>query len=79
MHKNPAITKENRVLYLSRGKYKDRDTWHYVYVDRLKLPLLLAEAKRGEIDLIDYGQILFSGFGKEPPPEVIDHIKKYYN
>lgn len=68
----------NRVPYLSLGYYEGRSTWHYLLVDRLKLPLLEKEAKSGAVDLMQYGQIIFSGFGDSPPDEVTCFVRKRY-
>jgi hypothetical protein len=69
----------SHVIYLSTGTWEGRATWHYVMVDKLKLPLLMGNAKKGSIDITQYGKILFSGFGSAPPREVTDFIRKRYS
>ena len=66
-------------IYLSRGQFEGRKTWHYIMVDKMRLPLLLKHAKIREIDLRDYGKILFSGFGEEPPQELVSYVKQKYS
>jgi hypothetical protein len=68
----------DKVMYLSKGHYGDKRTWHYVLVDKIKLPILMMDAKRGVVDIARYGQIVFSGFGAEPPAEVVRVVKKKY-
>ena len=69
---------QGTVIYLSQGYFNGRPTWHYLKVNKLKLPLLLKDAKKGEIDVVDYGNILFSGFGANPPDEVKDFVQRKY-
>jgi len=69
---------QGAVIYLSQGFFNGRPTWHYLRVNKLKLPLLIENAKKGEIDVVDYGNILFSGFGQNPPDEVKDFVQKKY-
>ena len=65
-------------IYLSRGTFGGRATWHYLLVDKLKLPLLMTEAQKGTIDLVNYGNIILSGFGENPPEEVREFVQKKY-
>lgn len=66
------------VIYLSRGHFGGRATWHYLLVDKMKLPILLKDSQVKEIDLVEYGNIVFSGFGDMPPEEVTQFVKKKY-
>ena len=74
VHKKSA----HQVMYLSRGLYEGRPTWHYILVDKLKLPLLLVAAKQGRVELSNYGKIIFSGFGEQPPKDIVSHVEKHY-
>jgi len=82
-HKNATHKKQadmaNKVIYLSQGHYDGRATWHYLLVNKMKLPLLQREAKlHNTVDLTSYGSIVFSGFGENPPEEVKYYVKKIY-
>ena len=66
-------------LHLVRGKDKGRQAWYYVLVDQLKVTLFLAMINRGSSNLEDYGEILFSGWGENPPEKVVAKIKKEYD
>jgi len=63
-------------IYLTSGFYNDRPNWNYVRVDSLKLPMFLRQIKTGIIDVADYGEVLFSGWGKEPPEEIRRKIEE---
>lgn len=65
-------------IYLSQGTYAGRAVWHYVLVDKMRLPILQKRAQTEAIDLKDFGHILFSGFGEQPPEEVTSFIKQKY-
>ncbi len=66
------------VVYLSQGFFDGKPTWHYLEVNKMKLPLLLKEAGNQQIDLVNYGKIVFSGFGNEPPASVKQYLEKKY-
>ena len=66
---------EERV-YLVRGKDKGKPAWHYVLVDKDLLGLFLKKTKGGSLDVADFGAVLRSGWGKDPPDGTIDQILK---
>ena len=59
---------DSRRLYLVRGTTgEDRDNvWHYILVEEEKLALFKIRLQAGIIDLANYGEVLYSGLGKEP-------------
>ena len=77
---------ENQRVYLVRGKDRGRLAWHYVLlVDDEETIKIFKEKTQGEaagtqsIDVNSFGQVLKSGWGKEPPNQVRDWIEKNYN
>jgi hypothetical protein len=66
------------LVYLVRGKDAGRSAWHYVLIDRMKLPLFKQKLKTGSLDVSEYGKILYSGWGENPPEEIVEEIKKQY-
>ena len=73
-------SEEDRV-YLVRGKDRGKQAWHYVLVvdDEEMVEMFLAKVKSGNVEVADYGQVLKSGWGQEPPDEVREWIKKKYS
>ena len=70
------ITKgRGEYVYLVRGTDRGKPAWHYVQVDKLKLPLFLKKIDSGTIDVKDFGVIIFSGWGKDPPEDIVEKIK----
>ena len=67
-------------VYLVRGEDKGRDAWYYVLLrdDDDVVAAFKERLKAKTINLEDYGKILKSGFGKDPPNEVKDQIEKNY-
>lgn len=72
-------------VYLVRGQDKGRDAWHYVLlVDDEETIKIFVEKTQGinkgreSIDILDYGQVLRSGWGREPPEDVRDWIENEY-
>ncbi len=67
------------LVYLVRGKDAGKPAWHYVLIDKIKLPIFQQALKTGNIDVSEYGKVLESGWGENPPKEVTDAIKKQYS
>jgi hypothetical protein len=66
-------------IFLTQGKYLDVHTWQYVRVDSMKLPLFQKAVKSGVVDAAAYGDILFSGWGKNPPDEIRAKVNALYS
>ncbi len=68
-------------IYLVRGTDKNRPVWYYVLVvDDDKMIVQFKEELKspGTINLEEFGQILESGYGKEPPDGVMQRIEDTY-
>ncbi len=70
-------------IFLTRGTDGGRKAWYYVLlVDDPETIRIFKEKTQGElegtlsIDVTDYGVVLKSGFGEEPPQEVKDWITR---
>jgi len=61
---------EGKKIYLVRGRDRGRDAWYYVLVNKKPLVVFEKDLRRGSLVLTDYGDVLMSGWGKDPPPEV---------
>lgn len=66
------------LVYLVRGKDRGRDAWHYVLVNKPLLPIFLEKTNGGSIDVAEYGEVLYSGWGKDPSQDIVDKIEKEY-
>ena len=68
--------KENSTdrIYLVRGKGRGRAAWQYVLVKKHLLGLFLKRTNGGSLDGADFGAVLRSGWGKDPPEGTIDQI-----
>jgi hypothetical protein len=47
-------------------------------VSKLKLSIFLVKIKEGSLDIANYGQVLHSGWGKNPPEDITEAVKKEY-
>ena len=63
-------------IYLVRGMDRGKPVWHYVLVEKALLPLFLRRTKGGSLDVADFGLILTSGRGKDPPENVRKNINE---
>lgn len=67
--------------YLVRGKDKERPAWHYIRVvdDDEILDMFLEKVKTGHVDVADYGTVIKSGWGQDPPKEERERIDQMYH
>ena len=68
----------NATLYLTQGLAGNVPVWHYVKVYKQELPFFLKALKSGTLDVAKFGEVLVSGWGKEPPYYVKNRIHKEY-
>lgn len=61
-------------IYLVRGKDRGKPAWHYVLVEKLLFGLFLKRTRGGSLDVKDFGKVLKSGWGVDPPVGTIDKI-----
>ncbi len=73
------MTRRLDLVYLVHGKDRGRDAWHYVLVDKPKLPMFLKQIETGSIDVALFGEVLKSGWGKNPPPEIVKEIEDEFS
>ncbi|MDN5248258.1 MAG: hypothetical protein QWI36_03930 [Wolbachia endosymbiont of Tyrophagus putrescentiae] len=66
------------LIYLVRGKDRGRSAWHYVLIDKDKKEMFLAKSRTGSMDVADYGEILYSGWGDNPPQDIVDKINEEF-
>ncbi|MCE3255035.1 MAG: hypothetical protein K0R25_529 [Rickettsiaceae bacterium] len=67
------------LVYLVKGVDDGRNAWYYVLVERLKLSLFLKALNDDIIHLENYGEILYSAYGDEPPQNITDELKREYD
>ncbi|XP_013402461.1 ankyrin-3-like [Lingula anatina] len=70
---------EGSLVYLVRGNDKERPAWHYVLVKRKLLADFLVKIKGKMIELEDYGKVLSSGWGEDPPDDIRQKVNDKYN
>lgn len=66
-------------IYWVRGKDRGRAAWHCVKVPKNIEQMFLAKARSGSIDVADYGEVLHSGWGENPPDDLKKRIEEEYN
>lgn len=70
---------KGELVYLLRGKDTGRDAWHYILIDKMKLPLFKHALATGTVDATQYGKVLYSGWGTEPPQDIMEAVKKQFS
>ena len=55
--------------YIVRGTDGGKPAWHCVLIDKEKIEQFKAKVATGTVDVAHFGQILCSGWGKDPPEE----------
>ncbi|MBU6339407.1 MAG: hypothetical protein KGQ36_05515 [Rickettsiales bacterium] len=66
------------LIYLVKGVDAGRNAWYYVLVDRLKVQPFLKALNDDIIHLENYGKILYSAYGDEPPEDITKALKEEY-
>jgi hypothetical protein len=75
---DPQKKMQAELIYLVKGVDAGRNAWYYVLVERLKVQLFLKALNDDIIHLENYGKILFSAYGDEPPSEITQELKEEY-
>jgi len=75
---DPQKRMQAELIYLVKGVDASRNAWYYVLVERLKVQLFLKALNDDIIHLEEYGKILFSAYGDEPPEEITQKLKDEY-
>ncbi len=75
---DPYKKMQAELIYLVKGIDAGRNAWYYVLVERLKVQLFLKALNDDIIHLENYGKILFSAYGDEPPVDVTQKLKEEY-
>lgn len=74
-------TSRSDLVYLARMKEipSGKDAWYYVQLrNRALVPVFLEKIKI-EIELTEYGDVLFSGWGTEPPAEIRKKVEEMFS
>jgi len=75
---DPLKRMQAELIYLVKGVDAGRNAWYYVLVERLKVQLFLKALNDDIIHLENYGKILYSAYGDEPPSEITNELKEEY-
>ena len=59
----------NDCLFTVTGKDQGRKVWHFVIVFEHQIEEFKAAVRSGSLDVSDYGHVVFSGWGEDPPAE----------
>jgi hypothetical protein len=66
-------------IFLVRGRDTSGErAWYYVMVDRAKRDVFKSRAGVAFMNLGDYGRVLYSGFGENPPDDIVEHMRDEY-
>ena len=65
------------LMYTVRGQDRGWDAWHIVFVKRELLEDFRKKISTGSIDVANYGYVIESGWGKNPPDDIIKKLSRY--
>jgi len=73
-------TARNDNLYLVNGgsDYTDQPAWYFIRVENVKVRAFFRAVEAGNIKLEDFGEIVESGYGEEPPDAIIASMRANY-
>jgi hypothetical protein len=74
-------TARKEQLYIVYGRDNGKAAWYCIQVDQLKLAVFKAhlKTKPDVIHLDSYGKVLYCGWGKNPPQDIINEIRDQYS
>jgi hypothetical protein len=75
---DPQKKMQAELIYLVKGIDAGRNAWYYVLVERLKVQMFLKALNDDIIHLENFGRILFSAYGDEPPASITEQLKDEY-
>ena len=64
------------LIFTVRGTDHGRKAWHIVLVERELQEAFREKVSTGTVDVAKFGYVLKSGWGKDPPDDVLDKLKK---
>lgn len=71
--------KDTNRVFLVRGCDSTNNlAWYYVLVDREKCNMFKAQSGTDTLDILQYGTIIRSGYGEEPPKHIKDFMFSEY-
>ena len=62
------------LVKLVSNKDEDKEVWHIVLVDEDKIEAFKNIASSETIDIAEYGTVLYSGRGQNPPKDIIRKV-----
>lgn len=73
-------TAQEESIFLVRGTdTHNQAVWHYVEVKKAKRDFFARQSGRASLDLLNYGKIILSGFGQNPPEDAVRFMRETYN
>lgn len=67
-----------RQVFLVKGAKQGKPVWIYLLVNKALLPVFQHKMGQPGVDVAQYGEVLYSGWGKEPPEYVVKQLKKEF-
>jgi hypothetical protein len=68
-----------RGVFLVHGKSEGKELWHYVKIPHDSVNDFKKAIQHGKLDVAKYGEVLFSGWGSEPPKDITDKVMHLNN
>lgn len=69
---------ENIYLVQGGGDHTGQSAWYFVRVQAAKARAFLKAIAAGSINLTQFGEIVESGYGKEPPYSILTRMREEY-
>ena len=69
------IFRKGHRVYLVRGKENDKQAWYYILVNEDKLEHFKTQLCTGIMKPVKHGAILYSGWGQDPPQDIVHKVE----
>ena len=68
--------KPGSLIYTVRGQDRGWDAWHIVFIKRELHEDFHKQMSTRSVDVAEYGNVIKSGWGKDPPDDIIEKLKQ---
>ena len=77
-YKDKLKSSRSEYVYLVQAHSDSKPAWFFAEIEKQKLPLFKEAAKHEPFDLDQYGKVLYSGWGTEPPADITAKLEAEY-
>lgn len=67
-----------KIIFLVKGEDRGRKAWYYLEIDKNNYNKFIAATYSHNINLDDYGKVIYSSYGDNPLQDLVDKMNREY-